>query len=387
MAQGQPAGAKEAEIVWTTTPAGREAWRVIGYRQVKSLMEDRRLAMEHPDPQAAQWFSDSPMHRILVRLAARPIPARTADHAERAERRASMTRMFSANNIHRATPDVWEFAGGLLDGLASAPRPVDLCDSFSIPLCARVVCELLNVPGEDVAKFRRWADDKESPDIRQAITGLRQLTSYVNELIEERRREPGDDIVSALLAAGETGDEFHEGRITNLVTWILGLGWQVAASAIDYGAFLLMTHPDQRALLRSDPSLRTGAVEEVLRHFNATSAAIGGVDRYAHADIEIDGVTIRAGDMVLLDVPTANRDASVFPSPDRFDITRRPNPHLTFGHGFYFCNFNKVARAEVEIGLAALFGRLPSLRLAVDPADLQFKQHPQSGLVSLPVTW
>jgi cytochrome P450 len=350
-------------------------------------MEDRRLAMEHPDPAANQWYSDSLMHRVLVRLAARPIPGRSQDKAERAQRRASMTRMFSPQNIHRTMPDIQRFATELLGQLAVQDPPVNLTEEFSVPLCARVVCDLLNVPGEDIALFRQWADDKEDPDIRRSTQGLRQLVSYVKELIRQRQAEPGDDVVSALLAAQADDDEFHEGRISTLVAWILGLGWQVAASAIDYGALLLMTHPGQRRLLAADPSCTAGAVEEVLRHFNATSAAIGGLDRYADADIEIDGVTIRTGDMVLLDVPAANRDPEVFPNPDDFDIRRSPNPHLTFGHGFYYCNFNRVARNEVQVALAALFERLPTLRLAVDPAELEFKEHPQSGVVKLPVAW
>jgi cytochrome P450 len=376
-----------ADITRTMIPAGREAWRVSRYKMVKALMEDRRLAMEHPDPAANQWFSDSPMHRVLVRLAAHPIPGRAQDQAERAQRRASMTRMFSPQNIHRSMPDIQTFADDLLDTMTAQEPLANLTDTFSVPLCARVVCDLLNVPGDDIALFRRWADDKDDADLRRSLLGLRQLMTYVTKLIRLRQAEPGDDIVSALLAGGADGDEFHEGRITNLVAWILGLGWQVAASAIDYGVLLLVTHPEQRRLLETGSVRSAAAVEEVLRHFNATSAAIGGLDRYAHADIEIGGVTIRTGDMVLLDVPAANRDPEVFPNPDEFDIGRNPNPHLTFGHGFYHCNFNRVARSEVEVGLTALFGRLPTLRLAVDPAELEFKQHPQSGVVGLPVAW
>lgn len=377
----------DAEITWTTTPTGRPAWRVTTYQQVKALMEDERLAMEHPDPSANQWFSDSPMHRVLVRLAARPIPGRALDQTERARRRMPMTKMFSHQNIHRSMPDIREFADELLDQLATAPQPVNMTDAYSIPLCARVVCELLGVPGEDIALFRRWADDKNNQDMRRSMLSLRELMNYVKHLIGQRQQAPGDDIVSALLAAQADDDEFHEGRITNLVAWILGLGWQVAASAIDYGTLLLATHPEQRRLLEADPSLISGAAEEVLRQFNATSAAIGGLDRYAHAEIPIGQVTIRAGDMVLLDVPAANHDPLVFRNPDEFDIRRRPNPHLTFGHGFYFCNFNRVARTEVQVGLSALLQRLPALRLAVDPGELEFKEHPQSGVTALPVMW
>ncbi len=377
----------DTAIEWGETPTGRKAWRVRSHAQIKQLMEDRRLAMNHPDPSAQQWFSDSPMHRVMVRLAARPIPDRRDDSVERARRRASMTRIFSNRNLHRAVPDVRAMAGRLLDAMAAGPNPVDLRDAYSVPLCALVICELIDVPTEDMALFRRWSDDKDSADPRRSLGSMRELMRYTSALVERRRAEPGDDIVSALLATDAEDDEFHEGRITTLVAWILGLGWQVAASAIDYGTMMLTAHPDQLEIFLADPSVRASAVEEVLRMFNATSAAIGGLDRYAHEEIQIDGVTIKPGDMVLLDVPAANHDETMFPRPDDFDIRRTPNPHLTFGHGFYFCNFNRVARAEVEVGLTTLFERLPGLRLAVDPAELTYTEHPQSGVVRLPVSW
>jgi cytochrome P450 len=374
------------EIIWTSTPTGRDAWKVTGYSQIKTLMEDRRLAMEHPDPAAQQWYTDSPMHRVLVRLAARPVAPGESDHEERARRRASMTKMFSPQNVRHALPDVQRIASELVEEMAELPQPTDLARQFSIPLCARVVCALLDVPVEDSLLFRHWADEKDQADMRRSMMSLKQLMDYVKALIKRRVDEPGNDIVSVLLADGGP-DALSVGRITNLVAWILGLGWQVAASAIDFGVLQLISHPDQLELLLADPSLAEGATEEVLRHFNATSAAIGGLDRYAHADIEMDGASIKAGDMVLLDVPTANHDPEIFPRPAEFDILRSPNPHLTFGHGFYFCNFNRVARSEVEVGISTIFRRFPQLALAVPPEQLSYKEHPQSGLVSLPVTW
>jgi cytochrome P450 len=228
--------------------------------------------------------------------------------------------------------------------------------------------------------------DHEQTDVRRSLLGLKRLMSYVNSLISQRRERPGDDLLSTLLATEEF-DDAHAGMIPNLVAFLLGLGWQVPASAIDYGVLLLTTNPDQLKLFREDPALRPGAVEEILRLFSSASAAVGGLDRYANSDIELDGVTIRAGEMVLLDVPAGNRDLRVFPEPERFDIRRNPNPHLTFGHGLYYCNFNRIARAEMEIALSAVLDRFPTLRLAEDPDRLEYRDRPQSGPVRLPVTW
>jgi cytochrome P450 len=373
-------------IIRGETPDGREAWLVRGHEQVTALLADNRMTMQPPSTQVSSWFADSPMHRVLLRLADRAIPDGETDREERARRRVTMTKMFKRGNIHRTLPDVKGFAEELIDQMIAAGPPANLGESFSTPLCAKVVCDLLGVPDSDIPLFRQWADDKYSRDFKVAAIALRQLSNYVKNLMEARRENPGDDIVSTLLAAEGT-DEMHTGRTANLVIWILGLGWQVSAAAIDLGTMLLLTHPEQRKMLESDPSLMPTAVEEVLRHFNPTPRDIGGADRYPEQDFEYDGVQFKQGDMVVLDIARANHDPDVFTEPDGFDITRDPNPHLTFGHGFYYCNFNQVARTEVAVGLEAILRRFPSLRLAVPPDEIKFLHYPPTGPAELPLAW
>jgi pentalenolactone synthase len=169
---------------------------------------------------------------------------------------------------------------------------------------------------------------------------------------------------------------------------MLAFGRETPASVIDWGVMLLLTNPGQRRLLTDDPGLALGAAEEVLRKFKPPAATDRGLMRYAYADIEADGQLIRSGDMVLLDVMAANNDPAVFPDPERFDITRSPNPHLTFGYGFYMCNFTRLARAEIATSLQALLSQLPDLELAEPPSQLRMKEHLRSGgLTQLPVTW
>lgn len=375
-----------SEIARSVTPDGREAWFVRRHAQVNELMNDNRLSMQPPSTQVSSWFLDSPMHRVLLRLADRAVPDGESDREERARRRVTLTKMFKPSNIHRTMPDVRAYADALLDDMIAQGPPANLGDQFSTPLCAKVVCDLLGVPDSDVPLFRRWADDKESRDYKVAAIALRQLSNYVRDLIKARQEQPGDDIVSFLLAQ-EGPDELHVGRTANLIIFILGLGWQVSAAAIDYGVLLLLTHPDQLALLRSKPELMGRAVEEVLRHFDPTPRAVGGTDRYAEMDFEYDGVQITKGDMLVLDVVSANHDPDVFAQPDGFDVTRESNPHVTFGHGFYYCNFNQVARNEVAVGLAAILRRLPELRLAKPAEELEYLHYPPTGPSELPITW
>jgi cytochrome P450 len=378
---------RDPDIVWSKIPAGRPGWRVTGYARAKALLEDRRLDLNADPRTTSQWYQDNPLHRVIVRLASQPIPEGGSDYAEREVRRAALTRMFAPHNVEDVTPRVWAVAQELLDDMAAKKPPVDLCEEYSTPLCVRIVCELLKVPVEDSVKFREWVGDHEETDMRRSLLGLKRLMSYVNALLAERAENPGDDVVSMLLTSHAGVDADHAGLIPNIVAFLLGLGWQGPASAIDSGVLLFAAHPEQLRLFQTEPALRSGAVEEILRLFDFSSAQIGGLDRYANTDFEVGGVQIRAGDMVLLDIPTANRDSRVFDDPDRFDIRRTPNPHLTFGHGFYYCNFNKVARLEVEVGLTALYERFPGLRPAVEPGQLSFRDRPRSGPARLPVTW
>jgi len=373
-------------IIRDKTPDGRLAWIVRGHQQVTDLLADNRLRMQPPSTEVSSWFADSPMHRVLLRLADRAIPDGRSDREERARRRVTMAQMFKRSNIHRTLPDVQGFADELLDEMVAAGPPADLGDRFSTPLCAKVVCDLLGVADSDIPLFRKWADDKESRDYKRAAIALRQLSNYVRDLMVERRANPGDDIVSSLVAA-EGPDDLHSGRTANLIIWILGLGWQVSAAAIDYGVLLLLTHPEQKKLLDDDPSLMPTAVEEVLRHFNPTPQDIGGADRYAEDDFEYGGVQFHKDDMVVLNIAAANHDPDLFPGPDGFDIRRDPNPHLTFGHGFYYCNFNQVARTEVAVGLEAVLRRFPSLYLAKPAEEIKFLHYPPTGPAQLPIGW
>jgi cytochrome P450 len=375
-------------IIKGHTPDGREAWIVKGHGQVTELLADPRVRIQPPTSESGSWFDDSPMHRIMLRLAGRAVPDGQSDREERTRRRNTMTKMFRRTSVHRAMPDVKGFADTLIDEMIADGAPADLTDRYSVPLCAKVVCDLLAVPDSDIPLFRRWAGDKNSHDFRTAAIALRQLTVYVRKLVEQRLAEPGDDIVSFLLHHGDDdGDTMHVDRTSNLVVWMLGLGWQASAAAIDYGMILLDTHRDQRALLMAEPDLLPRAVEEILRHHDPAPREVGGADRYAELDFEYDGVQIRKDEMLVLDLFAANHDPEIFARPDEFDITRDPNPHITFGYGFYYCNFNQVARAEIQAALEVLLRRLPDVRLAKRPEELEYMHFPTTGPVSLPVAW
>jgi pentalenolactone synthase len=261
--------------------------------------------------------------------------------------------------------------------------PADLHEALSFPLPVLVICELLGVPFEDRDRFRVWSQDASGLTDRAAATAAAgALVGYMAELIGRKRRAPGEDVLSDLLLAEDSG--LGEEQVAFIAAALLFAGHETTVARIDIGALLLMAHPDQRDLLRRDPDAVPRAVEEILR---VAAPAGVGVPRYARADIDIGGVTIRSGDAVLLTGTSANRDPAAFPDPHRFDIRRDPNPHLSFGYGPHYCIGAGLARVELREVFAALPARFPSMRPAVPLASLRVRDTLTGGLSSLPVTW
>lgn len=364
------------------TPAGDPAWHIGRYPHVKALLADDRLGRAHPDPARAGWYSKDD-------VAGRPASAAGSEYTEHAGWRKAMNKVFSPSGLERITSVVPAVAAQVADEMAATGPPADLNASYSIPLTSRVMCTLLKIPAEDIERFRAWTEEgAHADDMARSAAGMKLLMSYVSGLVARRRADPGPDAVSVLVANGGDGGKGYLGRVVKLLGGMLAFGRETPASVINWGAMLLLTNASQRDLLSREPLLMNRAMEEILRLFKPHAATDLGLVRYAHTDIVVGEVTIRAGDMVLLDVMLANRDHEVFPDPDRFDITRDPNPHLTFGSGFYMCNFTKLGRAEISTGLTTLLSRFPSLEMAGQASELKYKENMRTGgLVGLPVTW
>jgi cytochrome P450 len=323
----------------------------------------------------------------------RPMRDPATEQADHAQMRRLLGRLLSVRRVEAMRPRVQELVDGLFDDMEARTPPVEFHEAVAFPLPVLVICELLGIPSEERDRFRRWSDDAgDMLDRDRSQEGMRQLSAYMRDLADRRRREPTGDLVSELVAAQERDDRLSDDGVARLAAVLLFAGHQTTMTSIDKGALLLLTHEAQREALRRDPALVPQAVEEILRcpwpGQRSEAQPARGVPRYAREHIEVDGVTIEAGDMVLLRLQAANGDERVFAEPAQFDVGRTENPHLTFGHGAHFCLGAALARVELQTVFATLLRRFPTLRLAVPPEELRLRSRAVSGgLAELPVTW
>jgi cytochrome P450 len=376
---------REGPLVRATTPAGDPAWLVTAFEQAREIFADHRLGRSHPAPAEASRISDAA-------VLAGPSGDMAEEEVSHARLRRLLVPAFSANRMRRLGDRVQEFADQCLDRMQAAHdaapgEPVNLHEYLSFPLPVLVICELLGVPYAERDVFRQFSDRigvlDSGGDADRAMT---EFTAYMSALAETKRRAPGQDVVSDLVAAQAQDATFTDDDLTRLAAGLLFAGHETTSNRIDLGVLFLLSDTGRRDALVADPDgLVHSVVEEILR-----MAAPGGLGllRYAHEDIEIGGVTIERGDAVIISTGAANRDPSVFPSPDEFDIARKPNQHVAFGYGGFFCIGASLARTELRIVFNTLFRRFPALRLAVDVDDLEVRSNRVTGGVgSVPVVW
>ena len=361
----------------THTPVGDEAWLVTDYDQVRRLLDDDRLGRSHRKPETAARTGESA-------LFGGPLGDFDTEHADHARMRALLQPHFSPRHLRSLEPRVAALTTKLLDDLAAQGPPADLHARLALPLPILVICELLGVPYSDRDQFRAWAQDAGNVrDHARSERGLADLFDYGRASVERKRAHPGDDVMSRLCATDGVSDE--EAATMSMV--LLFAGHETTVVQIGLGAMLLLTNRDQWQALVDDPALIPHAVEELLRA-TASGGGVGGIPRYARTDFDIDGVAIRAGDLVLLDIGAANHDPVTFADPQRVDVARKHTAHLTFGHGAHYCIGAPLARIELKAVFAQLIPRFPSMRLTVDPATLPTRRDVLAGgLVELPVSW
>ena len=256
--------------------------------------------------------------------------------------------------------------------------PIDLMTAYAQPIPVTVIAEMVGVKPDEVPKFVSFVDalTKGFSGVTLARTLVRDLpkaVTFVRQLIERKRRNPGDDILTALIAAEEEGETLSEDELVAMVFLLIVAGHETTYNLITNAVYTLLTHPEQLGRLRKEPALMDGAIEEVLR-FNGPLHATK--PEYATEDVTIRGTKIPKGSSVMPLLGSGNHDADVFERPEVFDIERAPKRHLGFGQGIHYCLGAPLARLETKIALTRLLERSPDLRLAVAPSALQFVTRP-----------
>ncbi|MER7112505.1 cytochrome P450 [Streptomyces sp. NPDC000229] len=378
----------ERPVVRVAWEGGGHAWLVTRHEDVVRVLGDPRFS------RAASYAPDAPRFSGLFQAPRGMIIS--LDPPDHTRLRALAEQAFSPQRIEGMRPRVRELAGRLLDEVekGAGQGPVDLVAGFAAPLAMTVICELLGVPEADRDQFHSWVRqfaDVSAPKERSAEGG-EKLGAYIAGLVAAKQREPADDVLSALAAArlgdgGSGEDRLAFEELVGLGFTLLGAGFDSSAGQIgNFTVTLLADHPDVWRRLGEHPEEIPAAVEELLRTVNLNGNDTSGLPRIATEDVTVGGVVIPAGEAVFLAFPSANRDAAVFPCPDRADFERADNPHLAFGHGIHRCLGAPLARLELAVALEELTRRYPGARLAVPEHELCWRAGDVNhNLLALPV--
>ena len=301
--------------------------------------------------------------------------------------RRALTREFMVKRINELRPAIARLTDELLTGLTELSGPVDFVEHFALPLPSLVICELLGVPYEDHGFFQEHS--KVMVDLnattQENTQAFASLSEYLLGLVETKRAKPGNDVITRLAAQSAEG-VITDQDAADLGAFLLFAGHETTANMIALSTITLLAHPGRIPHLLGGQEQVAGAVEELLRY---VSIVHGGLRRTAVEDVTVNGVTIRAGEGVIIPVHVANRDPELFTAPDDLDLDRaNARQHLAFGYGIHQCLGQPLARAELQIVLPEIFRRLPELEIAVPMDEIAFKQDTiVYGVVELPVTW
>ncbi|MBB3724425.1 cytochrome P450 [Nonomuraea dietziae] len=359
-------------------PDGHEGWLVTGYDLVRSVLGDSRFS-SRKELMRHHWAMD------LSGIEMPPAPPGEfllMDEPQHGRYRKPLVGKFTVRRMRQLTERVEEITAEHLDAMEKAGPTADLVTAFAKPIPAIMICELLGVPYEDRGRFQEQIDlfmsgETNDEDLIAAYTAVQD---YLAQLVAVKRANPTDDILSELTDSDLTDEE-----LKGMSLILLAAGLDTTTNMLALGAFALLQNPAQLAALRADPTLIDNAVEELLRYLSVAKTFF----RTALEDVELGGLTIKAGSMVVMSLNTANRDPERFSDPHVLDLRRQDGGHLAFSHGIHQCLGQQLARVEMRVAFSALLARFPTLRLAVPAEEVALR--PESadiyGVKSLPVTW
>jgi cytochrome P450 len=367
----------ERPVVRVRTPRG-DAWLITRFEDVRAVLVDARFSSDPRTPGFPSYLTGGlePPPGFFMQF----------DNPDHSRLRGSVSREFITGRMEALRPRMRQILDELIDAMIANGRSAELIEALALPMAARVICEFLGISPDDTRTVKAHVDvllDRSKPP-EEVMAAAMQLSAYFERLIADKEQHPGDDLLS-LVIKGSPGNGVQRPELVGIATLLLLGGYDTMVQMIGLGVLTLLEHPAQLAELRADDGLVAGAVDELLRYLTVNHA---GLPRAALADVEIGGQLIRAQDGVLVMINAANRDASVFPDPDTFDIHRKASRHVAFGYGLHKCIGLALARIELETVFCGLFERLPDLHLTRAMQSLSFRHDMVLyGVNELPVAW
>jgi cytochrome P450 len=364
-------------------------WYLTRYVDVNTALRDLRLSKDHA--RMRRWHARQTGREDLDRL--RDRFGRSMLHADPPEHtrlRRLASKAFTARRTEGLRPRIEAIVDELLDAAVAAGPTMELIEALAYPLPITVICELVGVPPGDRDRVKTWSrqlvnqtEAVLTPDACQRIEqAAEEFEEYLRDLIDKRRAEPAEDILSALVTVAESGGQLTENELLSTCYLLLVAGHETTVNLIGNGMLALLRHPDQLRRLQQDPALIRSAVEELLRY----DSSVQRVTRIVVGQIKIGEQTLGDGEFVSPVLAAANRDPDCFPDPNRLDLGRANNRHVSFGNGPHFCLGAPLARLEGEVAIGALVRRLPALRLDTD--TIEWRPKPAlRGLERLPVAY
>jgi cytochrome P450 len=348
-----------------------DQWLVPHHADVSALLRDRRLGRTYQHRFTHEDFGRTappPEHEPFHTLNDHGmLDLEPPDHTRI---RRLVSKAFTPRTVERLKPYVHGLAGELVSRLVEAGGG-DLLRDVAEPLPVAVIAEMLGIPEADRGQLRPWSADicgmyelgPSEETARKAVRASVEFSDYLRELIATRRKEPGEDLISGLIAAYDEGDRLTEQEMISTCVLLLNAGHEATVNATVNGWWALFRNPDQLAALRADHSLVPSAVEELMRY----DTPLQLFERWVLDEIEIDGTTVPRGAEIAMLFGSANHDPAVFTAPEKLDLTREDNPHISFSAGIHYCIGAPLARIELAASMTALLEKAPTLRPAAEP--------------------
>ena len=378
---------QESPIHRDTLGNGTPCWLVTRYEDAVAIFKDPRFTKDIKKVRSGEELSMAQMAAMSKLFSHHVLYMDPPDHSRL---RQMVQRAFTPRLVEAMRPKIEALTNQLLDKAAESGK-MDVINDYALPIPIGIISGLLGIPEADQQTISRWTniiiniDFRDSPEERQKLLpgAIAGFTKYLEDIFEEKRKNPADDLITSLLEIKDGTDKLDENELASTIFLLFAAGYETSVNLIGGGMLALLNHPEQLEMLKNDPGLIKNAIEEMLR---IDPPAFIASERYPLEDVEINGVTIPKGELVHISIGSINHDEAVFENPQTFDIQRENNKHLAFGHGIHFCIGSSLGRLEGEVAINTLLKRFPDITLACKPEALVYKRNfVLHALESLPV--